>query len=145
MCHILKYYYPKCRCICSSEKTTSYRRTSGGSQGKGSAPSPGYAGSQEELYCSPASNPAPPPANVNNSVSVPVLLPPPRSRKNAMVIWRAVILIFRRCLLYVYVVCILFVNIALYLYRWNTLENFCSDISEEMILVFRLRINFTEN
>ncbi|XP_056332575.1 arf-GAP with SH3 domain, ANK repeat and PH domain-containing protein 3 isoform X1 [Danio aesculapii] len=69
----------------SSEKTTSYRRTSGGSQGKGSAPSPGYAGSQEELYCSPASNPAPPPANANNSVSVPVLLPPPRSRKNAMI------------------------------------------------------------
>lgn len=69
----------------SSEKTTSYRRTSGGSQGKGSAPSPGYAGSQEELYCSPASNPAPPPANANNSVAVPVLLPPPRSRKNAMI------------------------------------------------------------
>lgn len=74
--------------ICSSEKTTSYRRTSSGSQGKSSAPSPGCAGSQEELYCSPvgvAPNHTPPPANANANNSVPVILPPPRSRKNAMV------------------------------------------------------------
>lgn len=71
----------------SSEKTTSYRRTSSSSQGKSSAPSPGCAGSQEELYCSPvggAPSPAPPPANANNSATVPIILPPPRSRKNAM-------------------------------------------------------------
>ncbi|XP_016297581.1 arf-GAP with SH3 domain, ANK repeat and PH domain-containing protein 2-like isoform X2 [Sinocyclocheilus anshuiensis] len=72
----------------SSEKTTSYRRTSSGSQGKSSTPSPGCAGSLEELYCSPvggAPNPASPPANANNSATVPVILPPPRSRKNAMI------------------------------------------------------------
>ncbi|XP_016372202.1 arf-GAP with SH3 domain, ANK repeat and PH domain-containing protein 2-like isoform X2 [Sinocyclocheilus rhinocerous] len=72
----------------SSEKTTSYRRTSSGSQGKSSTPSPGCAGSLEELYCSPvgrAPNPAPPPASANNSATVPVILPPPRSRKNAMI------------------------------------------------------------
>ncbi|XP_051578640.1 arf-GAP with SH3 domain, ANK repeat and PH domain-containing protein 2-like isoform X2 [Myxocyprinus asiaticus] len=77
----------------SSEKTTSYRRTSSGSQGKYSVSSPGCAGSQEELYCSPvggASNPALPPANVNANISatVPILLPPPRSRKNAMISYR---------------------------------------------------------
>ncbi|XP_052001149.1 arf-GAP with SH3 domain, ANK repeat and PH domain-containing protein 1-like isoform X1 [Xyrauchen texanus] len=77
----------------SSEKTTSYRRTSSGSQGKYSVSSPGCAGSQEELYCSPvggASNPAPPPANANANISAnaPILLPPPRSRKNAMISYR---------------------------------------------------------
>ncbi|XP_059374985.1 arf-GAP with SH3 domain, ANK repeat and PH domain-containing protein 1-like isoform X2 [Carassius carassius] len=72
----------------SSEKTTSYRRPSSGSQGKSWPPSPGCAGSQEELYCSPvggAPNPAPPPANANYSATVPIILPPPRSRKNAMI------------------------------------------------------------
>ncbi|XP_057200201.1 arf-GAP with SH3 domain, ANK repeat and PH domain-containing protein 3 isoform X2 [Triplophysa rosa] len=71
----------------SSEKTTSYRRTSSGSQGKGSVA--GCAGSQEDLYCSPvggAINPAPPPATAkaNSNAAVPIILPPPRSRKNAM-------------------------------------------------------------
>ncbi|KAK1793226.1 hypothetical protein P4O66_011416 [Electrophorus voltai] len=60
-----------------SEKTTSYRRASGsGSQGKCSAGSPGSGSSTEELYCSLSS--------ANASAPVPLILPPPRSRKNAM-------------------------------------------------------------
>lgn len=72
----------------SSEKTTSYRRTSSGSQSKCPLASPVCAGSQEELYCSPvggAINLAPPPAKANSNATVPVILPPPRSRKNAMI------------------------------------------------------------
>ncbi|XP_035388521.1 arf-GAP with SH3 domain, ANK repeat and PH domain-containing protein 3 isoform X1 [Electrophorus electricus] len=60
-----------------SEKTTSYRRASGsGGQGKCSAGSPGSGSSTEELYCSLSS--------ANASAPVPLILPPPRSRKNAM-------------------------------------------------------------
>ncbi|KAM9707451.1 arf-GAP with SH3 domain, ANK repeat and PH domain-containing protein 3 isoform 1-T1 [Menidia menidia] len=72
----------------SSEKTTSYRRTSsgGGSQAKCSAVSPSCAGSQEELYCSlvgssSSSTPAPAPAP-SSSPTVTCL---PRPRRNAMV------------------------------------------------------------
>uniref|UniRef100_UPI0037E8FBA5 arf-GAP with SH3 domain, ANK repeat and PH domain-containing protein 3 n=1 Tax=Semicossyphus pulcher TaxID=241346 RepID=UPI0037E8FBA5 len=68
----------------SSEKTTSYRRTSsgGGSQGKCGVLSPSCVGSQEELYCSlvgtpPAPAPAPP--------SPPTVTCAPRPRRNAMV------------------------------------------------------------
>lgn len=70
----------------SSEKTTSYRRTSsgGGSFGKGSTGSLSCVGSQEELYCSLA-------GNSNSSVpsqaspSPPTVTCGPRSRTNAMV------------------------------------------------------------
>ncbi|XP_076013443.1 arf-GAP with SH3 domain, ANK repeat and PH domain-containing protein 3 isoform X2 [Genypterus blacodes] len=64
----------------SSEKTTSYRRTSsgGGSQGKCSVLAPSCVGSQEELYCSLVGNgPSP--------VSSPAVAPGPRTRRNAMV------------------------------------------------------------
>ncbi|XP_030641723.1 arf-GAP with SH3 domain, ANK repeat and PH domain-containing protein 3 isoform X2 [Chanos chanos] len=61
----------------SSEKTTSYRRTSSGGQGKCTVASPCCVGSQEELYCSLAGS-TPPTAPVSIS------LPPPRSRRNAM-------------------------------------------------------------
>lgn len=72
----------------SSEKTTSYRRTSsgGGSQGKCSVLSPSCVGSQEELYCSLVGNspgltlaPAPAPS------SSPAVTCAPRPRRNAMV------------------------------------------------------------
>ncbi|KAM9466010.1 arf-GAP with SH3 domain, ANK repeat and PH domain-containing protein 3 [Clarias gariepinus] len=67
-----------------SEKTTSYRRTSSGSA-KCAAGSPSSGSSMEELYCSLTNNST---ANVNANahanLSVPVILPPPRSRKNAM-------------------------------------------------------------
>ncbi|TNM95332.1 hypothetical protein fugu_016415 [Takifugu bimaculatus] len=72
----------------SSEKTTSYRRTSsgGGSQGKCSTPSPSCVGSQEELYCSLVGSgftqaqvlaPARPSSPVQACI--------PRPRRNAMV------------------------------------------------------------
>ncbi|XP_034531433.1 arf-GAP with SH3 domain, ANK repeat and PH domain-containing protein 3 [Notolabrus celidotus] len=74
----------------SSEKTTSYRRTSsgGGSQGKCGVLSPSCVGSQEELYCSlignssptPAPTPAPAPAPPSPTVTC-----VPRPRRNAMV------------------------------------------------------------
>lgn len=72
----------------SSEKTTSYRRTSsgGGSQGKCGVLSPSCVGSQEELYCSLVGNstsltlaPAPAPS------SSPAVTCAPRPRRNAMV------------------------------------------------------------
>lgn len=100
LCSIVSYRLKNITCVCSSEKTTSYRRTSSGSQGKSSAPSPGCAGSQEELYCSPvggAPSPAPPPVNANNSATVPIILPPPRSRKNAMVTCHIMIFYFEIC------------------------------------------------
>ncbi|XP_066529020.1 arf-GAP with SH3 domain, ANK repeat and PH domain-containing protein 3 [Hoplias malabaricus] len=74
-----------------SEKTTSYRRTSGsGGQGKCVSGSPssgssGSGGSVEELYCSVNKRMAN--ANANPSMSpnaLPLIQPPPRSRKNAM-------------------------------------------------------------
>ncbi|XP_068607640.1 arf-GAP with SH3 domain, ANK repeat and PH domain-containing protein 3 [Brachionichthys hirsutus] len=74
----------------SSEKTTSYRRTSsgGGSQARCSVFSPVCAGSQEELYCSLVGNnqglpaaPAPPPPQSSS----PAVTCAPRPRKNAMV------------------------------------------------------------
>ncbi|XP_051241570.1 arf-GAP with SH3 domain, ANK repeat and PH domain-containing protein 3 [Dicentrarchus labrax] len=72
----------------SSEKTTSYRRTSsgGGSQGKCGVLSPSCVGSQEELYCSlvgnsPGLTPAPAPA----PSSSPTVTCAPRPRRNAMV------------------------------------------------------------
>ncbi|KAL7873654.1 hypothetical protein AOLI_G00127250 [Acnodon oligacanthus] len=77
----------------ASEKTTSYRRTSSGGQGKSvsgspGSGSPGSGGSVEELYCSlttktPNAN-AQANANASPNASVPLILPPPRSRKNAM-------------------------------------------------------------
>ncbi|XP_037652696.1 arf-GAP with SH3 domain, ANK repeat and PH domain-containing protein 3 isoform X1 [Sebastes umbrosus] len=74
----------------SSEKTTSYRRTSGGggSQGKCGVMSPTCVGSQEELYCSlvgtsPRLSPAPAPAPV--APPSPVVTCVPRPRRNAMV------------------------------------------------------------
>ncbi|TSM77436.1 Arf-GAP with SH3 domain, ANK repeat and PH domain-containing protein 3 [Bagarius yarrelli] len=63
-----------------SEKTTSYRRTNSGN-GKCAAGSPSSGSSMEELYCSLTNNST---ANANANHSVPVILPPPRSRKNAM-------------------------------------------------------------
>ncbi|GAA6213434.1 arf-GAP with SH3 domain, ANK repeat and PH domain-containing protein 1-like [Lates japonicus] len=72
----------------SSEKTTSYRRTSsgGGNQGKCGVLSPSCVGSQEELYCSllansPGLTPAPAPA----PSSSPTITCAPRPRRNAMV------------------------------------------------------------
>ncbi|XP_040916607.1 arf-GAP with SH3 domain, ANK repeat and PH domain-containing protein 3 isoform X2 [Toxotes jaculatrix] len=72
----------------SSEKTTSYRRTSsgGGNQGKCGALSPSCVGSQEELYCSllgnnPGLTPAPAPA----PSSSPTVTCAHRPRRNAMV------------------------------------------------------------
>ncbi|XP_036449227.1 arf-GAP with SH3 domain, ANK repeat and PH domain-containing protein 3 [Colossoma macropomum] len=77
----------------ASEKTTSYRRTSSGGQGKSvsgspGSGSPGSGSSVEELYCSlttrtPNAN-AQANANASPNASVPLILPPPRSRKNAM-------------------------------------------------------------
>ncbi|XP_047466606.1 arf-GAP with SH3 domain, ANK repeat and PH domain-containing protein 3 [Mugil cephalus] len=92
----------------SSEKTTSYRRTSSGgsSQGKGSVLSPSCVGSQEELYCSlvgnnaglapspaptpapapaPAPAPTPTPAPAPGPSSSPTVTCAPRPRRNAMV------------------------------------------------------------
>ncbi|XP_008305068.1 arf-GAP with SH3 domain, ANK repeat and PH domain-containing protein 3 [Stegastes partitus] len=72
----------------SSEKTTSYRRTSsgGGSQGKCGVLSASCTGSQEELYCSLVGNSTgltlgPPPA----PSSSPAVTCAPRPRRNAMV------------------------------------------------------------
>ncbi|XP_022606041.1 arf-GAP with SH3 domain, ANK repeat and PH domain-containing protein 3-like isoform X2 [Seriola dumerili] len=74
----------------SSEKTTSYRRTSsgGGNQGKCSVLSQSCVGSQEELYCSLLGNssaltPAPAPAPAPSSS--PTVTCAPRPRRNAMV------------------------------------------------------------
>ncbi|XP_067469460.1 arf-GAP with SH3 domain, ANK repeat and PH domain-containing protein 3 [Thunnus thynnus] len=72
----------------SSEKTTSYRRTSsgGGSQGKCGVLSPSCVGSQEELYCSLVGNSlglAPTPAAAPSSS--PAVTCAPRPRRNAMV------------------------------------------------------------
>lgn len=74
----------------SSEKTTSYRRTSsgGGSQGKCGVMSPSCVGSQEELYCSLVANSptltlASPPAPARSSS--PTVTCAPRPRRNAMV------------------------------------------------------------
>ncbi|XP_026195399.1 arf-GAP with SH3 domain, ANK repeat and PH domain-containing protein 3 isoform X2 [Anabas testudineus] len=71
----------------SSEKTTSYRRTSsgGGNQGKCGVTSPSCIGSQEELYCSltgnnPSFTPAPAPA----PSSSPTVSSAHRPRRNAM-------------------------------------------------------------
>ncbi|XP_028833301.1 arf-GAP with SH3 domain, ANK repeat and PH domain-containing protein 3 isoform X2 [Denticeps clupeoides] len=67
----------------SSEKTTSYRRTSSGVHVKCAV-----GGSHEELYCSlvpPSTSPNPSPAPAPAQTLVPVLPPPPRGRKNAMV------------------------------------------------------------
>ncbi|XP_058471940.1 arf-GAP with SH3 domain, ANK repeat and PH domain-containing protein 3 isoform X1 [Solea solea] len=71
----------------SSEKTTSYRRTSsgGGNQGKCGVLSPSCPGSQEELYCSLLGNssglvPAPAPAPSSPAVTCAL-----RPRRNAMV------------------------------------------------------------
>lgn len=156
MCSIVSYHLKNITCVCSSEKTTSYRRTSSSSQGKSSAPSPGCAGSQEELYCSPvggAPSPAPPPANANNSATVPIILPPPRSRKNAMVTCHTMIFYFEicffKCLLDDYIVCLLklFAVFCSFICEhefkgWNTLHNFCPDFSpicslEKLILVVK--------
>ncbi len=142
MCSLVSYRRKNITCVCSSEKTTSYRRTSSGSQGNSSAPSPGCAGSQEELYCSPvggAPSPAPLPANANNSATVPIILPPPRSRKNAMVTCHTYDLYFetcffkclpddcRVCLLIIFAVCCFF--ICKHEFKgWNTLHNFCPDV-----------------
>ncbi|MBN3297700.1 ASAP3 protein, partial [Amia calva] len=57
----------------SSEKTTSYRRTSSGGQGKCAVTSPSCAGSQEDLYSS------------LSPTSLPIPVPMTRPRKNAMV------------------------------------------------------------
>ncbi|XP_067336529.1 arf-GAP with SH3 domain, ANK repeat and PH domain-containing protein 3 isoform X2 [Channa argus] len=72
----------------SSEKTTSYRRTSsgGGNQGRCSVSSPSCVGSQEELYCSlvgngPSLTPAPAPAQSSS----PTVTFAHRPRRNAMV------------------------------------------------------------
>ncbi|XP_053192215.1 arf-GAP with SH3 domain, ANK repeat and PH domain-containing protein 3 isoform X1 [Scomber japonicus] len=72
----------------SSEKTTSYRRTSsgGGSQGKCGVLSPSCVGSQEELYCSLLGNSpglalTPIPAQSSSSA----VTSAPRPRRNAMV------------------------------------------------------------
>ncbi|XP_041961323.1 arf-GAP with SH3 domain, ANK repeat and PH domain-containing protein 3 [Alosa sapidissima] len=70
----------------SSEKTTSYRRTSSGGQGKGGVPS--CAGSQEELYCSLVTSvqPGTPTPTATPTATAPICLPPPpRTRRNAMV------------------------------------------------------------
>ncbi|XP_031137403.1 arf-GAP with SH3 domain, ANK repeat and PH domain-containing protein 3 isoform X2 [Sander lucioperca] len=72
----------------SSEKTTSYRRTSSGagSQGKCGVLSPSCVGSQEELYCSLVGNSlglAPAPAAA--PPSSPAVSCVPRPRRNAMV------------------------------------------------------------
>ncbi|CAB1419934.1 unnamed protein product [Pleuronectes platessa] len=78
----------------SSEKTTSYRRTSsgGGSQGKCGVSSPSCVGSQEDLYCSlvgltpaPAPAPAPSSSSSSSSSSSPTVTSAPRRRRNAMV------------------------------------------------------------
>uniref|UniRef100_UPI003AAAE9AF arf-GAP with SH3 domain, ANK repeat and PH domain-containing protein 3 n=1 Tax=Centroberyx gerrardi TaxID=166262 RepID=UPI003AAAE9AF len=72
----------------SSEKTTSYRRTSsgGGGQGKCGVLSPSCVGSQEELYCSLVGNgPSLSPAPVPAPSSSPAMAPAPRPRRNAMV------------------------------------------------------------
>ncbi|XP_031435941.1 arf-GAP with SH3 domain, ANK repeat and PH domain-containing protein 3 [Clupea harengus] len=71
----------------SSEKTTSYRRTSNGGQGKIGMMSPSCAGSQEDFYCSLVSSaPASTPTPTTAPTSVPICLPPPpRTRRNAMV------------------------------------------------------------
>ncbi|XP_062378617.1 arf-GAP with SH3 domain, ANK repeat and PH domain-containing protein 3 [Sardina pilchardus] len=77
----------------SSEKTTSYRRTSsGGVQGKSGVTSPSCAGSQEELYCSlvtsvqPGIQPGTTAMATAPAATAPICLPPPpRTRRNAMV------------------------------------------------------------
>ncbi|XP_053701433.1 arf-GAP with SH3 domain, ANK repeat and PH domain-containing protein 3 [Synchiropus splendidus] len=68
----------------SSDKTTSYRRTSsgGGSQARCSVLSPTCVGSQEEQYCSlVGSSPTP----SSTSSSSPAIVAAPRPRRNAMV------------------------------------------------------------
>ncbi|XP_022524320.2 arf-GAP with SH3 domain, ANK repeat and PH domain-containing protein 3 isoform X2 [Astyanax mexicanus] len=71
-----------------SEKTTSYRRTNGGGSGHGrcgsGSPGSGSGGSVEELYCSLSSSTPNTTANTSTNLPVPLILPPPRSRKNAM-------------------------------------------------------------
>ncbi|XP_017273875.1 arf-GAP with SH3 domain, ANK repeat and PH domain-containing protein 3 [Kryptolebias marmoratus] len=62
----------------SSEKTTSYRRSSGSSQGR-------CVGSQEELYCSPVENTTGSSAPSSSSSPSHTVTCPPRSRRNAMV------------------------------------------------------------
>lgn len=70
----------------SSEKTTSYRRTNSGGQGKCStavtSPSCVALGSQEELYCSFVTNDSAPSSTPSAS---PITVPAPRPRRNAMV------------------------------------------------------------
>lgn len=68
-----------------SEKTTSYRRASGGGgQARCVSGSPSSGGSVEELYCN-FSNSSTSNTNSNANALVPIILPPPRSRKNAMI------------------------------------------------------------
>ena len=87
-----------CECFCqrvlsstpSSEKTTSYRRTNSGGQGKGStavtSPSCVALGSQEELYCSFVTNDSAPGATPSATPTTsPITVPAPRPRRNAMV------------------------------------------------------------
>ncbi|XP_068436271.1 arf-GAP with SH3 domain, ANK repeat and PH domain-containing protein 3 isoform X2 [Clinocottus analis] len=72
----------------SSEKTTSYRRTSNGgaNQGKCGVLSPSCVGSQEELYCSLVGNsPGPSPAPAPAAPPSPTVTCVPRPRRNAMV------------------------------------------------------------
>ncbi|KAG7224146.1 hypothetical protein INR49_019881 [Caranx melampygus] len=72
----------------SSEKTTSYRRTSSGSgnQGKCGVLSQSCVGSQEELYCSLLGNTSPlTPAPAPAPSSSPTVTCAPRPRRNAMV------------------------------------------------------------
>ncbi|XP_039992547.1 arf-GAP with SH3 domain, ANK repeat and PH domain-containing protein 3 isoform X2 [Xiphias gladius] len=72
----------------SSEKTTSYRRTSsgGGNQGKCGVLSPSCVGSQEELYCSLLGNsPSLAPAPAPSPSPSPAMTCAPRPRRNAMV------------------------------------------------------------
>uniref|UniRef100_A0A7N8WPA2 ArfGAP with SH3 domain, ankyrin repeat and PH domain 3 n=1 Tax=Mastacembelus armatus TaxID=205130 RepID=A0A7N8WPA2_9TELE len=86
LCCLIRVISPITSVFSSSEKTTSYRRTSsgGGNQGKCGVLSPICIGSQEELYCSlvgnsPGLTPAPAPAPSSSPTCV------PRPRRNAMV------------------------------------------------------------
>ncbi|XP_056446064.1 arf-GAP with SH3 domain, ANK repeat and PH domain-containing protein 3 isoform X1 [Gadus chalcogrammus] len=80
----------------SSEKTTSYRRTSSGSGGQGKcvATPTSCPTASEELYCSLLGNGAPPTPPAQTPSAAPptaqnpptlVTIPPPRQRRNAMV------------------------------------------------------------